>query len=691
MRRAHQVAAAAFVVLCIGMHGVAELPPGSRAAAYLVLDLLATVAMLVAWRSTEPQRPGWLLACGVLARLALVTVPTFTTVDVTRYLWDGKLALLGYDPYRTAPLAPGLTALRAEWLPRGVHLELATIYPPVAVGLFALAALGGDPGTAWLLWKMLVTAASLGTLWLAWRLLAAARAQRHLALVALSPLLVLESGVGAHVDTFAALAVTAGLLYVVRGSPDGAGAFLGVGAAVKILPGAALVPLAARRADGVRLAIAGGAVVLAIYAASVAIGLVPIGSIAVPFRAWSFGSPVWTVLEGSLGRAAASLMGLCGVAAMLGVSVWLARRGRWIAGVQLALAAPLVFGPVVFPWYLTSLVPLVALAPRAALVAWICLVPLTYEVLVGAELRGVWEPALWPLVATAAGVALAAVTSWWRADPDARAVTSHRSRRISRHGSPLRQAVREGPVSSRAEQPAAVEAPPQGEIPLRQESLGPLRDLLHALEDASTTRECLESSRRLELLAAVRSSLDGMERELQREHFACCVVPHVQPVEALAASLRRLAARRVGALIAVEQGDSLDDYVARGTLVDARLTPDLLDSLFHPGSRLHDGAVIVRGDRIVSAGVFFPVTGERREPDHGRLLGSRHRAALGLSRLTDALVFVVSEETGQISLALHGLLQRLADPVGSLEAPPGRPAPSGWRARLRRWLEPRGV
>lgn len=420
MRRAQQVAAAAFVLLCAGMHGVAALPAGSRAAAYLVIDLLATIVMIVAWRNTERQRPGWLLACGVLARLVLVTAPTFTTVDVTRYLWDGKLALLGFDPYRTAPLAPGLTALRAEWLPRGVHMELPTIYPPLAVGLFALAALGGDPATAWLLWKALVTAASLGTLWLSARLLAAAGAQRHLALVALSPLLVLESGVGAHVDGFAALAVAAGLLCVVRGWPDSTGALLGAGAAVKILPGAALVPLAARRADGVRTAMAGGAVVLAIYAASVVIGLVPVGSIAVPFRAWSFGSPVWALLEGSLGRAAASLLGLCGVAAMLGASVWLARRGRWIAGVQLALAAPLVFGPVVYPWYLTSLVPAMALAPRAALVAWLCLAPLTYEVLVGAELRGVWEPALWPLVATAAGVALAAVTSGWRADRDAR-------------------------------------------------------------------------------------------------------------------------------------------------------------------------------------------------------------------------------------------------------------------------------
>lgn len=235
------------------------------------------------------------------------------------------------------------------------------------------------------------------------------------------------------------------------------------------------------------------------------------------------------------------------------------------------------------------------------------------------------------------------------------------------------------------------DAPPRGDLARAGEAWAPLRELLRALDEVPGSRECLESARRLELLASVRSSLDDVERELQREHFTCCVVPHVQPVEALATSLRRLAERRVGALIAVEQGDALDDYIARGTLVDARLTPDLVDSLFHPGSRLHDGAVIVRGDRIVAAGVFFPVTGERREPDHGRLLGSRHRAALGLSRLTDAFVFVVSEETGQISLALRGLLQRIADPVVSLDALPGRPQVPGWRERLRRWIAGRGA
>lgn len=407
MHRIHRVACGAFVALCALVHAVAALPAGSRVTGYLILHLLLTGAMLLAWWSAEPRRIGWLIGCGVVARLALVAVPTFTSVDVARYLWDGKLALLGIDPYRTAPIAPELALLRADWLSRGVHLDLPTIYPPAAVGTFALAALGGDPATAWMLWKVFVTAASLGTLWLAVRLLAAAGAERHLALVALSPLLVLEAGVGAHVDAFATLAVAAALLCLVRGREARAGTVIGLGAAVKVLPGLAMVPLLARRGSGWRAAIGCGLVVVAVYAASLGLGLLPIGSLAVPFRAWSFGSPVWSALEAVLGRAGASLTSVVGVALLLGASVVLARRGLWIRGVQVALAAPLLLSPVVYPWYLTPLVPAVALAPSAALVAWLSLAPLTYEVLVQAERQGVWEPAPWPLWAIAAGAAIA--------------------------------------------------------------------------------------------------------------------------------------------------------------------------------------------------------------------------------------------------------------------------------------------
>lgn len=168
--------------------------------------------------------------------------------------------------------------------------------------------------------------------------------------------------------------------------------------------------------------------------------------------------------------------------------------------------------------------------------------------------------------------------------------------------------------------------------------------------------ECIEAELLLERVASAHRALHKLEHALQGNHLACCIFPRVQTPGEVAVALGRLSAERTGALIAFELEDSLDDYVASGTLVDAQLSAGLLESLFYPGNPLHDGAVIVRSSRILAAGVFLPVAAEHRDPVHGRLLGARHRAALGLSRLTDALLFVVSEETGAISLAAKGAL-----------------------------------
>lgn len=211
-----------------------------------------------------------------------------------------------------------------------------------------------------------------------------------------------------------------------------------------------------------------------------------------------------------------------------------------------------------------------------------------------------------------------------------------------------------------------------------------LRELADVLASgAPPPPECGEAAHLLERVSLARAALDRLGHDLQEKHFACCILPHIQAAGELTESLQRLSAHRTGALIAVEREDSLDDYIACGTQLDARLTADLLESLFHPGSRLHDGAVILRRGRVMAAGVFLPITGERREPAHGRLLGSRHRAALGLALVTDAAVFVVSEETGTISVSLDGVLHELR----SADAP-GRTGvlSRSWPGRLARWL-----
>jgi len=108
---------------------------------------------------------------------------------------------------------------------------------------------------------------------------------------------------------------------------------------------------------------------------------------------------------------------------------------------------------------------------------------------------------------------------------------------------------------------------------------------------------------------------------------------------------------RTGALIIIERETALKDICETGTKIDAEISEELIGNIFYEGAPLHDGAVIIRGERMHSAGCVLPLTQNSNLPSS---LGTRHRAAIGLSEQTDALTFVVSEETGAISIAYKG-------------------------------------
>jgi diadenylate cyclase len=142
----------------------------------------------------------------------------------------------------------------------------------------------------------------------------------------------------------------------------------------------------------------------------------------------------------------------------------------------------------------------------------------------------------------------------------------------------------------------------------------------------------------------------------QTRVFRWFAVPGSSAVAAeIAEALERLSQARIGAIVAVEQGARLDDYLESGKPLQATVSAELLASIFSPYSPLHDGAVVVRGDQIVAAGCILPLTQNVRLD---RSLGTRHRAALGLSEETDAVVLVVSEETATVSAARRGRLER---------------------------------
>ena len=131
-----------------------------------------------------------------------------------------------------------------------------------------------------------------------------------------------------------------------------------------------------------------------------------------------------------------------------------------------------------------------------------------------------------------------------------------------------------------------------------------------------------------------------------------------QALEELVKGVTALAARRVGALILLQNEVGLNEYVEVGTRLDAQVSKELLASIFMPGSPIHDGAIIIQHGRITAAGCFLPLT---TNPSVSKTLGTRHRAAIGLTEETDALALVVSEEEGAVSLVREGKITRDVD------------------------------
>jgi diadenylate cyclase len=161
-------------------------------------------------------------------------------------------------------------------------------------------------------------------------------------------------------------------------------------------------------------------------------------------------------------------------------------------------------------------------------------------------------------------------------------------------------------------------------------------------------------------------------------------------LDQLANSTYRLAEKRIGALIVLENEDSLDEYSNKAVLLNAHFSSELLESIFATATPLHDGAVIIRDLTIVAASVILPLAEDSSQLT--RSIGTRHRAGLGASQLTDALIIVVSEETGKVSIAREGIMtrgvkiDRFKGIIRSLFTPPPKKDFKS-RLNLREWLK----
>lgn len=151
----------------------------------------------------------------------------------------------------------------------------------------------------------------------------------------------------------------------------------------------------------------------------------------------------------------------------------------------------------------------------------------------------------------------------------------------------------------------------------------------------------------------IRSRFSRLETVAASFYLQCYLAPYTDKYEDVSVAVQHLAAKRQGALIVIERNDTLSTLLQAGIPIGAWLSHSLLESIFFPGGPLHDGAVLVRQNQIISAANVLPlsqvVVGEKK-------LGTRHRAAIGMSEVSDALIIVVSEETGKASFALQGHL-----------------------------------
>ena len=158
-----------------------------------------------------------------------------------------------------------------------------------------------------------------------------------------------------------------------------------------------------------------------------------------------------------------------------------------------------------------------------------------------------------------------------------------------------------------------------------------------------------ELRRALEYLG--RSRITNIFGEVDKEEAKRIVGQFVAAVDSMSAS-------RTGALIVIEREISLNDIVETGTVIDSQITAQMIGTIFYEGTPLHDGAVIVRGDKLYAAGCVLPLT---QNKELNKELGTRHRAGIGITENSDALVIIVSEETGIISIAQNGKLTRFLD------------------------------
>ena len=177
-----------------------------------------------------------------------------------------------------------------------------------------------------------------------------------------------------------------------------------------------------------------------------------------------------------------------------------------------------------------------------------------------------------------------------------------------------------------------------------------MMDARKIVESLDQTEQCLLCE-----LESLHDQFNEMHAEASSFYLQAYMEEFTPGFAQFSLAIENLSKQKHGALIVIQRRDEVEDYIQKGTNLHAKISASLIESIFYPGNPLHDGALLVKENTLVSAANVLPLTSKTVSPS----LGTRHRAAIGLSGMTDALVLVVSEETGKMSFAKEGVLYPL--------------------------------
>ena len=389
-----------FIVIAL-LYSMPLILPTHMGSGYIALSLIMSIISVLLWRGRNFSPQNQLIISIAICVLLFPLLP-FTSNDSERYLWDGAVFLNGFDPYIYAPNDAALSDLRALWPTPEEHANYATLYPPGALTLFSICALAGPVYGIWV-WKGILAASAVISLIFLQKLLACRGNIKAFSLFAFSPLFLFEAQAGAHLDIICVLGIVAGLYSIEKNALITAGIIIGLAATVKFLPAVIIGPflfyLKPRRA--LYLCLSAAFTWISLYALMFGLGYKPLGLLPTFFEKWRGGAPIYPLLEAVQATLKLSQIHFFSLLAALAVtgftlSAWLAKRGHINIAIAVSLAVPLILSPVLFPWYLLMLLPLLALRPNMTLFVTITLVPFSYEVLDKWLSIGQWSQAAWP-------------------------------------------------------------------------------------------------------------------------------------------------------------------------------------------------------------------------------------------------------------------------------------------------------